>query len=109
MQSQEYNGLHNSINACGYTSLGNYYAHLPGTMQPTAPGKAMLSTSSYVVPNWKSIRAIGPDALSHPHGIHASCGGYFNVMGAYGKMPCGTKFELSPCSAPSPNVPMGSP
>ena len=107
--SQEYNGLHNSINACGYTSLGSYYPNLPGTMQPVAPGRAMLSTNSYVVPQWKSIRSIGPDALSQPHGMNATCGGYFNVMAAYGKMPCNTEYGLSACSGADPAVPTGSP
>ena len=111
IRDREYNGsqISTGINACGYTTLADYYSHLPGNMQPTPTGKAMLSTSSYVVPNWKQLTSIGPEALTKPHGMPSSCGGYFNIMAAYGRMPCNTKWELSPCSAPSPNVPSGSP
>jgi len=77
---------------CGYTSLGCYLGSNP-TMPALKPG---TTSGVYVTPDYA---AIGYNALTH--GQAGSCGGYFNIQGAYGAGAgnCSTSYTTRLCNA----------
>lgn len=91
MSSHEYSKPTSGGAACTYASLCNY--NNGGQMAPI-PSSTRGAVGKYIVP---AFNAIGYDALTH--GGQGSCGGYFNIEGAYGAnaSQCNQKYVTSLC------------
>ena len=82
--------------SCSYVSLSNYNGvqrNPTSVNMPYVPATNVVGR--YIVPDYSTI---GYNALTH--GSSASCGGYFDITGAYGKGAenCNTQFMQRACN-----------
>ena len=73
----EYNNATVGGSSCSYATLSNYNGGFQGMRPAIAPSTV---SGKYIVPMYS---APGYQTLTH-NGV-GSCGGYFNIQGAYGE------------------------
>jgi hypothetical protein len=86
----EYNNSTVGANACSYANLANYNSNY----SLGVPIPLTTTSGSYIVPGYTA-----PSYSTLTHNMPPTCGGYFNIIQAYGKHAanCDTQYNKVKC------------